>query len=102
MYIANKIFYDIIFMQFHQTNGKTEEGEEMQQLYNAGDIVYIFYRNPHIQDVANIQEAAVVNHPEQPEELALFLFETYYPITNDMLIFSSEMAAEQAYHQYFH
>ena len=40
--------------------------------YNAGDIVYIFYRNPHIQDVANIQEAAVVNNPENPEELALF------------------------------
>ncbi len=70
-------------MRFHQTNGKTEEGEEMQQPYNAGDIVYIFYRNPHIQDVTNIQE-------------------TYYPITNDMVIFSSEMAAEQAYHQYFH
>ena len=35
-----------------------------QQSYNAGDIVYIFYRNPHIQDVANIQEAAVVTNPE--------------------------------------
>ena len=50
-------------------------------------------------DVTNIQEAAVVNHPENPEELALFLFETYYPITNDMVIFASEMAAEQAYQQ---
>ncbi|MFP3813752.1 transcriptional regulator SplA domain-containing protein, partial [Bacillus sp. SIMBA_005] len=61
-----------------------------------------FYRNPHIQDVANIQEAAVVNNPENPNELALFLFETYYPLTNDFVIFSSEMDAEQAYHQYFH
>ena len=73
-----------------------------QQSYNAGDIVYIFYRNPHIQDVANIQEAAVVNNPENPHELALFLFETYYPLTNDFVIFRSEMDAEQAYHQYFH
>lgn len=73
-----------------------------QQSYNAGDIVYIFYRSPHIQDVANIQEAAVVNNPENPNELALFLFETYYPLTNDFVIFSSEMDAEQAYHQYFH
>ncbi|AHN21404.1 transcriptional regulator [Lysinibacillus sphaericus] len=73
-----------------------------QQSYNAGDIVYIFYRNPHIQDVANIQEAAVVTNPENPNELALFLFETYYPLTNDFVIFSSEMDAEQAYHQYFH
>ncbi len=72
------------------------------QTYNAGDIVYIFYRNPHIQDVTNIQEAAVVNNPENPNELALFLFETYYPLTNDFVIFKSEMDAEQAYHQYFH
>ncbi|MFJ5764095.1 MULTISPECIES: transcriptional regulator SplA domain-containing protein [unclassified Lysinibacillus] len=72
------------------------------QTYNAGDIVYIFYRNPHIQDVANIQEAAVVNNPENPNELALFLFETYYPLTNDFVIFRSEMDAEQAYNQYFH
>ncbi|MFJ7647781.1 transcriptional regulator SplA domain-containing protein [Lysinibacillus sp. NPDC097279] len=72
------------------------------QTYNAGDIVYIFYRNPHIQDVTNIQEAAVVNNPENPNELALFLFETYYPLTNDFVIFRSEMDAEQAYHQYFH
>ncbi|MEK5333314.1 MULTISPECIES: transcriptional regulator SplA domain-containing protein [unclassified Lysinibacillus] len=72
------------------------------QTYNAGDIVYIFYRNPHIQDVANIQEAAVVNNPENPNELALFLYETYYPLTNDFVIFRSEMDAEQAYNQYFH
>lgn len=79
-----------------------EDEEMQQQSYNAGDIVYIFYRNPHIQDVANIQEAAVVTNPENPNELALFLFETYYPLTNDFVIFSSEMDAEQAYHQYFH
>ena len=34
--------------------------------YSAGDIVYVFYRNPHTQDVANIQEAAVVKNPENP------------------------------------
>ncbi|KOP80579.1 transcriptional regulator [Lysinibacillus sp. FJAT-14745] len=73
-----------------------------QQQYSAGDIVYIFYQHPSIEDVVNIQEAAVVNNPDNPQELALFLFETYYPLTNDMLIFTSEMDAEQAYHQYFH
>lgn len=70
--------------------------------YNAGDIVYIFYRNPHIQDVANIQEAAVVNNSENPEELALFLYETYYPLTTEMAIYANETDAEQAYRQYFH
>jgi hypothetical protein len=42
--------------------------------YQAGDLVYVFYRNPHTQDVANIQQAAVVHYPENPEELALFLY----------------------------
>lgn len=74
----------------------------MHYEYNAGDIVYIFYRNPHIQDVANIQEAAVVNNPENPEELALFLYETYYPLTTEMAIYANETDAEQAYRQYFH
>ena len=73
-----------------------------QQQYNAGDIVYIFYQHPSIEEVANIQKVTVVNNPDHPQELALFLFETYYPLTNDMLIFTSEMDAEQAYHQYFH
>lgn len=71
-----------------------------QQQYSAGDIVFIFYQYPSIQ-VVNIQEATVVNDPDNPKELALFLFETYYPLTNDMVIFTSEMDAEQAYYQYF-
>jgi transcriptional regulator of the spore photoproduct lyase operon len=69
--------------------------------YNKGDIVYVFYRNPHTQDVANIQEAAVVNNPDNPDELAVFLYETYYPLTNDMAVYSSEAEAEQAYQHYF-
>ena len=93
----------IIFNIFlHQTSGKAQEGDGMkQQQYSAGDIVYIFYRHPSIEEVANIQKVAVVNNPDNPQELALFLFETYYPLTSDMLIFTSEMDAEQAYYQYF-
>ncbi|HDR4725170.1 transcriptional regulator SplA [Bacillus cereus group sp. Sample62] len=69
--------------------------------YHAGDIVYIFYRNPHAQDVANIQAAAVVNNPERPNELALFLYETYYPLTNEMAVYSTEEEANQAYTYYY-
>lgn len=69
--------------------------------YAAGDIVYVFYRNPHTQDVANIQEAAVVNNPEDPTELALFLYDTYYPLTDEVAVYASEVEAEQAYQQYF-
>lgn len=69
--------------------------------YYAGDIVYVFYRNPHTQDVANIQAAAVVNNPERPNELALFLYETYYPLTNEMAVYSTEEEANQAYTYYY-
>jgi len=69
--------------------------------YSPGDIVYVFYRNPHTQDVANIQEAAVVNNPENPNELAIFLYETYYPLTDEIAVYSSEEEAKAAYDYYF-
>lgn len=82
------------------------EGDEMElynenREYHAGDIVYIFYRNPHTQDVANIQAAAVVNNPESLNELALFLYETYYPLSSEMAVYSTEEEAMQAYNYYY-
>ncbi|NQD66694.1 transcriptional regulator [Bacillus haikouensis] len=69
--------------------------------YTAGDVVYVIYRNPHTQSVANVQEAAVVKNPENPEELALFLYETYYPLSDDLAVYNSEEEAEQIYNQSF-
>ena len=69
--------------------------------YHAGDIVYVFYRNPHTQDVVNIQAAAVVNNPENSNELALFLYESYYPLSNEMAVYSTEEEANQAYKYYY-
>ncbi len=69
--------------------------------YQAGDVVYVIYRNPHTQSVANVQEAAVVKDPEHPHELALFLYETYYPLTHEVAVYSSEEEAEHAYSQSF-
>jgi transcriptional regulator of the spore photoproduct lyase operon len=71
------------------------------QNYQAGDIVYVFYRNPHTQDVANIQAAAVVNNPERQNELALFLYETYYPLSSEMAVYTTEEEANQAYDYYY-
>lgn len=71
------------------------------QTHQAGDIVYVFYRNPHTQDVANIQAAAVVNNPEKENELALFLYETYYPLSDEIAVYSSEEEANQAFQYYF-
>lgn len=69
--------------------------------YQLGDIVYVIIRNPHVQDAANVQEAAVVNNPDQPGELALFLYETYYPLTDEVAVYRSEAAAETVYQQVF-
>lgn len=82
------------------------KGDEMElsnenQTYHAGDIVYVFYRNPHTQDVANIQAAAVVNDPDNSNELALFLYENYYPLSSEMAIYPTEEEAKQAYHYYY-
>ncbi len=80
---------------------KLGEMMEMNQLYSKGDIVYIIIRNPHAQSVANVQQAAVVENPDKMGELALFIHETYYPITDDLAIFTSEVEAEQTYQSIF-
>lgn len=69
--------------------------------YNPGDVVYVIYRNPHTQDVANVQQAAVINNPEKQGELAVFLYETYYPLTAEMAIYATESEANEAYSYYF-
>lgn len=73
----------------------------MDNYYQAGDVVYVLFRNPHIPNVAQIQEAAVVKNPDNPDELALFVYETYYPLTNDVVVYSSLSEAEEAYENYF-
>ncbi|MFD1706989.1 transcriptional regulator SplA domain-containing protein [Siminovitchia sediminis] len=75
--------------------------EIFEPSYSPGDIVYVLYRNPHTQNVAMIQEAAVVNDPDRPGQLAVFLYETYYPLTEDLAIYRSASEAEEAYQYYF-
>jgi transcriptional regulator of the spore photoproduct lyase operon len=69
--------------------------------YQPGQIVYIIIRNPHAQDVANIQEAAVVQNPDEPDQLALFIHETYYPLTDEVAVYSTVNEAEYAYQEAF-
>lgn len=75
--------------------------ENNNQQYQPGEIVYVIIRNPHVQGAANVQEAAVVNNPDTPNELALFLYETYYPLTDDVAVYQTEAEAETAYQQAF-
>ncbi|WP_066259910.1 transcriptional regulator SplA domain-containing protein [Neobacillus drentensis] len=69
--------------------------------YQLGQIVYIIIRNPHAQDVANVQQAAVVQNPDNPEQLSLFIYETYYPLTEEVAVYSSAEEAEFAYQDAF-
>ncbi len=71
------------------------------QSFIPGEIVYIIIRNPHAQDVANVQQAAVVQNPNNPNELALFIHESYYPLTEELAVFKSEIEAEQSYYEAF-
>ncbi|WML27106.1 transcriptional regulator SplA domain-containing protein [Neobacillus sp. OS1-33] len=75
-------------------------GESMSS-YQPGQIVYIIIRNPHTQDVANVQQAAVVQNPDNPEQLSLFIYETYYPLTEEVAVYSSAEEAEFAYQDAF-
>lgn len=38
---------------------------------------------------------------KSPNELALFLYEDYYPLSNDLAVYSSEKEANQAYNYYY-
>ncbi|MGN8844352.1 transcriptional regulator SplA domain-containing protein [Niallia sp. HCP3S3_B10] len=71
------------------------------QTFQAGDIVYVFYRNPHTQDVANIQAAAIVKNPDDSNQLSLFLYENYYPLSNEVAVYTTEEEAQQAYSYYY-
>jgi transcriptional regulator of the spore photoproduct lyase operon len=73
----------------------------MIHLYQPGDIVYVICRNPHAQDVASVQQAAVVRHPDNPGQQGLFLHETFYPLSDDLAVFASASEAMQAYEDSF-
>ncbi|RDW19688.1 transcriptional regulator SplA domain-containing protein [Oceanobacillus chungangensis] len=74
---------------------------DINQTYRPGEVVYIIIRNPHAQDVAQVQQAAVVENPDAPNELALFLHETYFPLSDEFAIYRLENDAEQAYQDAF-
>lgn len=63
----------------------------------SGDEVFVIYRNPHVPTVSNIKAAEIVQHPKDPNSLALFLNETFHVIEDDDALFTSQAAAEKAY-----
>lgn len=67
----------------------------------AGDEVFVIYNNPHTPTVSNIRAAEIVQHPKDPNGLALFLNETFHVIEDDDALFSSEEAAEKAFNELY-
>ncbi|MGD7052556.1 transcriptional regulator SplA domain-containing protein [Sutcliffiella horikoshii] len=66
-----------------------------------GDIVYLFYRNPHTQNVASIQQANITANPYEDGQLSIFLYDTYYPLSDEFVFFTSLEEAEALYNDYF-
>ncbi|MFF2481341.1 transcriptional regulator SplA domain-containing protein [Paenibacillus sp. NPDC058071] len=66
-----------------------------------GQVVYVIIRNPHVQGVANVQEAAVVMDPNSQGNLSLFIYETYYPLNDEFAIYGTASEAEDAYREAF-
>ncbi|MGX1194261.1 transcriptional regulator SplA domain-containing protein [Metabacillus sp. SLBN-84] len=67
----------------------------------AGDKVYVIYRNPHAANVANIQQAEVVDHPTEPGQKALFIHDSYHLLDEGDAIFPSYSDAEEMYNKLF-
>ncbi|CDQ40447.1 MULTISPECIES: transcriptional regulator SplA domain-containing protein [Virgibacillus] len=74
---------------------------DINDTFQPGEVVYVIIRNPHAQGVAQVQQAAVVENPEQPQDLALFLYETYYPLTDEVAVYKTADEAEEAYQAAF-
>ncbi|MCD7036100.1 transcriptional regulator [Metabacillus sp. GX 13764] len=73
---------------------------EKQQLKD-GDKVFVIYRNPHAANVATIEQAEIVPHPKDKSDLALFIHNSYHPLTEDDAIFASYQDAEYLYNELF-
>ncbi|KSU85508.1 transcriptional regulator SplA domain-containing protein [Fictibacillus enclensis] len=69
--------------------------------YKAGDQVFVIYRNPHTPNVANITEAEIVRHPENEQQLALFLHESYHLLAEDDAVYDTYEQAEEKYKEIF-
>jgi transcriptional regulator of the spore photoproduct lyase operon len=66
-----------------------------------GDEVFVIYRNPHVPSVANIKAAEIVQHPKDPNQLALFINDTFHVIEDDDALFATAEGSEIAYEEVY-
>jgi transcriptional regulator of the spore photoproduct lyase operon len=67
----------------------------------VGDEVHVIYHNPHTPTVANVAPAEIVQHPKDPNKVALFLHETFHTIEDDDALFASQETAEAAFQELY-
>ncbi|CAG9620503.1 transcriptional regulator SplA domain-containing protein [Sutcliffiella rhizosphaerae] len=77
------------------------ETEVLVSTLQEGDTIFLFYRNPHTQNVATIQQANIVPNPHKGGELSIYLYDTYYPLSDEFVFFSSLEEAQSLYNEYF-
>jgi transcriptional regulator of the spore photoproduct lyase operon len=85
-----KIYKDGFIMEMIEVNN-----------LNPGDEVFVIYRNPHVPSVSNIKAAEIVQHPKDPNQLALFINDTFHVIEDDDAFFHSAEDAEKAYEEIY-
>lgn len=66
-----------------------------------GDEVFVIYRNPAGLTAANVTAAEIVQHPNNPNTLALYLNEKFHDLDEDDALFNSSDAAKKAYESHF-
>lgn len=73
--------------------------DEMIEMNDAklGDEVFVIYRNPHVPSVSNVKAAEIVQHPKDPDKLALFINDTFHVIEDDDALFATSEAAENTF-----
>ncbi|GGH75186.1 transcriptional regulator of the spore photoproduct lyase operon [Pullulanibacillus pueri] len=55
--------------------------------FQAGEAVYVKYHHPLSDSIANVQEATIVEDPDHPGELCLWIQDTYYPLSDEIAVY---------------
>ena len=66
-----------------------------------GDEVFVIYRNPSYLSAANVKAAEIVQHPKNPNSIALYLNNKFHDIDEDDALYTSSSAAQKAFDSHF-
>lgn len=73
----------------------------MIKLFGVGDMVYVIYCNLYVVNVVYIKEVEIVYYLYYEGELFLFLYEIYYLLVEDDVVFLIYEEVEVFYSEFF-